>query len=162
MLDEIKAHARAVTVDENAVLDKLKKQASAESAAKRETTQQEIGKLRRRVQELENMTAKLYEDKVSGAISGATFSLLIEKSEEERIQKSEQLDALLAEADKARQDMEDIQKWVSIIKKYLDLQELDRETVDELIDHIEIGERTVIDGQKQQDIKIFYRFVGEV
>lgn len=54
------------------------------------------------------------------------------------------------------------QKWASIIKKYLDLQGLDRETVDELIDHIEIGERTVIDGQKQQDIKIFYRFVGEV
>lgn len=54
------------------------------------------------------------------------------------------------------------QKWASIIKKYLDLQELDRETIDELIDHIEIRERTVIDGQKQQDIKIFYRFVGEV
>ena len=54
------------------------------------------------------------------------------------------------------------QKWASIIKKYLDLQELDRETIDELIDHIEIGERTVIDGKKQQDIKIFYRFVGEV
>ena len=54
------------------------------------------------------------------------------------------------------------QKWASIIKKYLDLQELDRETIDELIDHIEIGERTVIDGQKQQDIKIFYRFVGVV
>lgn len=87
--------------------------------------------------------------------------LLIDE-EAAAIQKSEQLDALLAEADKARQDMEDIQKWASIIKKYLDLQELDRETVDELIDHIEIGERTVIDGQKQQDIKIFYRFVGEV
>ena len=54
------------------------------------------------------------------------------------------------------------QKWASIIKKYLDLQELDRETIDELIDHIEIGERTVIDGQKQQDIKIYYRFVGVV
>ena len=162
VLDEIKAHAKAVMVDENAVLDKLKKQASAESAARRETIQQEIGRLRRRVQELEHMTAKLYEDKVSGTITGATFSLLIEKSEQERIQKSEQLNALLDEADKARQDMEDIQKWASIIKKYLDLQELDRETIDELIDHIEIGERTVIDGQKQQDIKIFYRFVGEV
>lgn len=39
------------------------------------------------------------------------------------------------------------QKWASIIKKYLDLQELDRETIDELIDHIEIGERTVCSGQ---------------
>jgi len=87
------------------VLDKLKKQASAENAARRETTQQEIGRLRWRVQELEHMTAKLYEDKVSGTITGATFSMLIEKSEQERIQKSEQLDTLLAEANKAQQDM---------------------------------------------------------
>ena len=162
VLNEIKSHAKAVTIDENTVLDKLKKQASADDAARRETTQQEIGKLRRRVQELEHMTAKLYEDKVSGAISGATFSMLIEKSEQERIQKSGQLNILLAEADKARQDMEDVQKWASIIRKYLDLQELDWETVEELIDHIEIGERTMIDGQKHQNIKIFYRFVGEV
>ena len=162
VLNEIKSHAKAVTVDENSVLDKLKKQASADDAARRETTQQEIGRLRRRVQELEHMTAKLYEDKVSGAISGTTFSMLIEKSEQERIQKSEQLDLLLAEADRARQDMEDVQKWASVIRKYLDLQELDRETVEELIDHIEIGERTMINGQKHQDIKIFYRFVGEV
>ena len=54
------------------------------------------------------------------------------------------------------------QKWASIIKNIWICRELDRETIDELIDHIEIGERTVIDGQKQQDIKIFYRFVGEV
>ena len=45
---------------------------------------------------------------------------------------------------------------------YLDVQGLDRDIVDELIDHIEIGERSVIDGQRHQDIKIFYRFVGVV
>ena len=45
---------------------------------------------------------------------------------------------------------------------YLDVQELDREIVEELIDHIEIGERSIIDGQRHQDIKIFYRFVGVV
>ena len=41
-------------------------------------------------------------------------------------------------------------------------QGLDRDIVDELIDHIEIGERSVIEGQRRQDIKIFYRFVGVV
>lgn len=53
-------------------------------------------------------------------------------------------------------------KISGIIRRYLDVQELDREIVEELIDHIEIGERSVIDGQRQQDIKIFYRFVGVV
>ena len=64
--------------------------------------------------------------------------------------------------DRIWQEVENIRQWAGIIRRYLDVQELDRETIDELIDHIEIGERTVIDGQKQQDIKIFYRFVGAV
>ena len=34
--------------------------------------------------------------------------------------------------------------------------------VDELIDHIEVGERFVTDGHTHRDIKIFYRFVGQI
>lgn len=48
------------------------------------------------------------------------------------------------------------------IRQYLDLQELNREIIEELIDRIEVGERTVIDAQRHQDIKIYYRFVGLV
>lgn len=162
ILGEIKAHAKAITLDEDAVLNQLKKQVSSADAARQENTRQEISKLRRRVQELEHLAAKLYEDKVSGTISEATFLMLIEKSEQERIQKADRLDTLLAEVNKVQQDMANIQKWTAIVRKHLHLQELDRETLDELIDHIEIGERTVIDGQRHQDIKIFYRFIGAV
>ncbi len=100
--------------------------------------------------------------KVSGAINGDTFSVLIQKSEQERIQKADRLDALLAEERKVQQKVENIHQWADTIRRYLDLQELDREIVEELIDHIEIGERSVIDGQRHQDIKIFYRFVGMI
>ena len=162
VLQEIKAHAQAVTINEAAVLDKLRKQASASDAARLEGIRQEISRLRRRVQELEQMTAKLYEDKVGGSISEATFAMLIQKSELERVQKSERLEHLLSETGKAQQEAADMQKWVASIRKYLSLEELDRDIVDELIDHIEIGERTVVDGQRHQDIKIYYRFVGLV
>ena len=37
-----------------------------------------------------------------------------------------------------------------------------RNTVDELIDRIEVSEATVVDGKRHQNIKIFYRFVGAV
>lgn len=43
-----------------------------------------------------------------------------------------------------------------------DIRELDRETVDELIDRIEVGEKTVVDGKNVRDIKIYYRFVGNI
>ena len=162
ILNEIKAQAKAVTVNEAAVLEKLKKQVSSADTMRQENTRQEIASLRRRVQELEQMTAKLYEDKVSGTITEATFLMLIEKSEQERIQKSDRLDALLSEAGKVQQELSDLQKWTALIRKYLNLTELDRNTVDELIDRIEVREATVVDGKRHQNIKIFYRFVGAV
>ena len=55
-----------------------------------------------------------------------------------------------------------IQEWTAIIRKFSDLSVIDRAIVDELIDRIEIGERYYTEGQRKQDIKIFYRFVGQV
>ena len=87
VLNEIRAHSRAVAQDENAVLDKLRQQILSESAARQEDSRLEISRLRRRIGELEHMTAKLYEDKVSGIINNDTFAVLIQKSEQERLQK---------------------------------------------------------------------------
>ena len=147
---------------EEGKIDKLKQHIQSASAAQQEDSRQEISRLRRRLEELEQITAKLYEDKVRGAISGDSFSVLIQKNEQERIQKSEHLDSLLAGERKAQQDIANIHQWAGTIRQYLDLQELNREIIEELIDRIEVGERTVIDGQRHQDIKIYYRFVGLV
>ena len=108
------------------------------------------------------MTAKLYEDKYAGVVSENTFMVLAQKNEQERLARAERLDALLSEVDKAQRETAAIHNWTAIIRKYLNLQELDRAVIDELIDHIEIGERTVVDGQRRQDIKVFYRFVGQI
>ncbi len=159
---EIRARAEALEFDETAVLDMLKKQMSVDDAQRQKDTRQEVSRLRRRIQELEHMTAKLYEDKVSGTISEDTFTVLITKNEQERLQKATRLDTLLSEVRKSEQDAANIQNWAAVIRKYLHLQELDRETVDELIDHIEIGEHTDINGQHIQNIKVFYRFIGSI
>ena len=159
---EIKAQAQAITLDEAAVVNRLKHRIADYDEQRLASTKQEITKLRRRVQELEAMTAKLYEDKYSGAISENTFMVLVQKNEQERLDKTERLDALLSEVDRAEKETAAIHDWAAIIRKYLDISELDRTIIDELIDHIEIGERTVVDGQRRQDIKVFYRFVGLV
>lgn len=125
-----------------------------------EDTRGEIAKLRRRVHELEQMIAKLYEDKGAGTISVDTFAVLVQNAERERQQKTERLSQLQAKIDRHEQNCANIQQWAALIRRHLSLQELDRETVEELIDHIEIGERAVVNSQKRQDVKIYYRFVG--
>ena len=126
VLSEIKVHSEMVKKDEGAVLDKLKQQLISASASQQDDSRQEVSRLCRRIGELEHMTAKLYEDKVSGAISGDTFAVLIQKSEHERIQKADRLEVLLAEERKSQQQIENIHQWANTIRRYLDLQELDR------------------------------------
>ncbi|MBR6770948.1 MAG: DUF4368 domain-containing protein, partial [Lachnospiraceae bacterium] len=162
LLGEIRAQAEALELDEASVLDKLQRQLISMDAGRREDARKEITKLRRRIDELEHMTAKLYEDKVCGTISEATFMVLMQKGEQERLQKVERLDTLLAEARQCEQENANIRSWAVIVRKHLHTQELDRMMVDELIDHIEIGERIITDGQKHRDIKIFYRFIGQI
>ena len=105
---------------------------------------------------------KLYEDKVCGSISAASFAVLLEKTEQERRQRTDRLDTLLAEIREYEQSAADIQSWAAVVRKHLHIRELDRETVDELIDRIEVGEKTVVDGKNVRDIKIYYRFVGNI
>ena len=109
---------------------------------------------------MESVVAKLYEDKYSSAITDSAFLILAEKNEQERIAKTERLNVLLPIVEKVRQNEADIQNWSAIIRKYLSIQELNREIVDELIERIEIGESYRVDGKRQREIKVFYRFVG--
>ena len=118
--DEIKTHARAVALDEDAVINRLKQNLAHFDEQRLANTKQEINKLRRRVQELETMTAKLYEDKYAGAVSESTFMVLAQKNEQERLAKAERLDALLSEVDKAQQETAAVHNWTAIIRKYLD------------------------------------------
>ena len=162
VMGEIRSHAEKLELDEAAVLDRLQRQRSAASAERMEGIRQEITKLRRRIFELEQSTSKLYEDKVCGVITPAAFSVLMQKSEQERLQKTERLDALLSETQQQEQEAAAMQRWSALIRKHLHIRELDRDTVDELIDRIEVGEKTVIDGKNVRDIKIYYRFVGNI
>lgn len=159
ILDEIHTHAEAVEMDETAVIAKLKKQFQTEAV---NDTKQEIAALRRRVEELSQKAVKLYEDKVSGQISEETFILLIQKNEQERQTKAERLDALLSEKNTAEKQIEDIQLWVDTVRAYMQAQEIDRDMLAALVEHIEVGEKIPVDGRMQQDITVVYRFVGKI
>ena len=160
--EEIRTLARTVTPDETAAVRKLLRGLSKNDAEYLSDLRQESARLQRRLGELESVMAKLYEDKINGVVSAEMFAVLMRKNEQERQTGQERLEAILPEINGAEQDAASVREWTAKIRKYLDLRELDREIIDELIDHIEISERTVIDGERRQEIKIFYRFVGLV
>ena len=159
---EIRSHAQAVVLNESAVVDKLRHRLAQYDTQRFANAQQEIRQLRLRVEKLTEMTAKLYEDKTSGAISEDAFVVLMQKNEQARQSGAERLNVLLSEVERAKQADASVLNWTTLVRKHLNLDVLDRAVIDELIDHVEVGERTISDGVMQQGIKIFYRFVGFV
>ena len=160
VIAEIRGHAQKLTLDEAGMIERIKKQSAKYDRQQLASLRQEISVLRKRVQELEDRAAKLYEDKIAGIISTGTFTTLIEKNEQERSAKAERLQELVSQTEVEDKQEKNVDAWAAIIRNYLNLETLDRETVDALIDYIEIGERSVVDGKRVQDIKIHYRFVG--
>jgi len=110
--------------------------------------------------ELDRLSAKLYEDKLVGQISPETFANLIANSEAERTEIEEERLRLTEAQAVIDSQLLNIENWIASIRRHMSLEELDSETLRELIEKIEIGEQRVVDGIKQQDIKIYYRFIG--
>ncbi|MFP3153920.1 DUF4368 domain-containing protein [Lachnospiraceae bacterium ZAX-1] len=50
----------------------------------------------------------------------------------------------------------------SAIREYKSIATIDRDILTKLISKIEVGERQIVDGQKQREIRIHYKFVGYI
>ena len=93
ILAEIRTQAQAVAIDEAAVAGRLRRKVTEYDDLYFSDIRREVTNLNRRIQELDGLTAKLYEDKCSGTISESVFTVLMEKNEQERISKSTRMDA---------------------------------------------------------------------
>ena len=102
------------------------------------------------------------EKKVKGAIPEAVCVELLNKYQAERTEKANQLSALEQQMEDTRAVENDAKAWADLIRQYQSVESLDRETILRLIDKIEIGAVRIVDGQKERDIRIHYKFVGYI
>ncbi len=87
---------------------------------------------------------------------------LMHKYEDERLEKLEQKAELGAKIEALEQAESGADEWISMIQDYSHLETLDRPTLLRLINRIEVGERKMVNGQDEREIKIYYNFVGFV
>ncbi len=57
---------------------------------------------------------------------------------------------------------DDVREWVALMRQYRDANILDRDTLLKLVDRIEVGEARTVDGEKEREIRIYYKFVGDI
>ena len=57
---------------------------------------------------------------------------------------------------------ESVEKFVSLVEEYIDIQTLDRDILHRLIDKIKIGQSYTEQGVKYYPVDIYFRFVGKI
>ena len=122
--------------------------------------QEELSKGKKRLEDLIVMLQKLFEQNVSGILNDANYTCLFTKYQQEQERLKSRIKDLHKQLSSIKQNRDGSQKWVALISKYADLQELDASIVNELCEKILVHEAQKVDGIRMQKIEIYYRFVG--
>ncbi len=109
------------------------------------------------------MFKRLYEDNVIGKVNNEEFRMLSEEYREEQKAIKEKIPQLQKESEKLKSIAVRVEKFISIAKKYTDLQELTPEILRTFISKIVIHERA----QKwkktsEQQIDIYFQYIGSI
>jgi len=123
----------------------------------------ELKRSQKRQKELDRLFSKLYEDWAAERITEYNFKVLSEKYQTEQAEVLEKIERLQAELDTEQQTVVNIDQWIDLIQHYAHPEELTAEMLNALIEKIVVHEKTVgEDGEKEQTVDIYYRFVGKI
>ncbi|MDL2233096.1 recombinase family protein [Ruminococcaceae bacterium OttesenSCG-928-L11] len=160
--EQIRAHARMVEYDESRMIEDILQVQNDESQTSRTAYLSELKAHQNRLSMLEQLIAKLYEDRLTGTVPETVFRGLIQKYEAERIDRQESAKNLESRIQSMRQSANGASKWAKMIRQYTMLEVLDAQILLLLVDRIEIGEPVMVHGQRVRDIKIVYNYVGDI
>ena len=156
VLNKIRECAKAALMDGEAVAGRLTNTCEAEQKGQREALERSLTKDEERIEVLEKMVLRLYEDMVAGRISEANFNLMLDKTQKEQAELKERVaQGRKKLADEMRLAM-DAKQWVDAIQEYADITELDTATLNRLIKEIVVHEH--IDSDKTRHISIEIHF----
>jgi len=162
VLDDIRSYAKLAVTDIDRLAERLAAECGDSEERQIKALSDELQSAEARYAELDRIVEQLYEDKVVGGLSIDRFRKLTDKYEDEQSAVEERISANKTEIERLSANRRDVSAWLELIRKYADIQELDRTVLGELVEKITIGESQVIDGEKHIDITIYYRYVGAV
>lgn len=124
--------------------------------------QKERERLEARNREIDDMFLSLYTDKAKGVIYEQRFVKLTAAMEQEQEENQRHLQELMRMLQQSDAQESEVRTFIREIRQYATIKELDETVLNRLISRILVGEVKKIDGQKTQEVRIVYNFIGEL
>ena len=150
-------------LDEDKLLRRLLASSNQNMKAGRRKQEAELKKAEKRKSEVDGLFTKIYEDWATGRISEYNFNMLSAKYQNEQSQLEEKIAALRAALADEQESVDNAKKWLALIRQSVYPTELTAPLLNTLIEKILIREAVKReDGSREQEIEIFYRFIGKI
>jgi len=160
--EHIRKHARLTARNEDRIIEAILTMQNSESTSYRTAYQGEIAAHKKQLAKLDLLIESLYEDRVTGVVPESVFKNLIQKYEQDRVDRLKSVETLEKRIRNIKHSTDNAATWARLIKQHAELEVLDSETLLTLIDKIIVGESEVIGGVRQREVKIEYRYVGDL
>ncbi len=162
VLRDIQEMAALALKDADAFYQRLSNRMERQYMADTTQMQKEIERLEVRNKEIDDMFLSLYTDKAKGILSEQRFMKLTAAIEQEQKTNQDRLHELSMVMHQSDTQENDVRTFIREIRQYATIRELDEVVLNRLISKILIGEVKKVDGQKTQEVRIIYNFVGEI
>lgn len=104
---------------------------------------------------------RLYEDNIEGKISDERFAKMSANYEEEQRTLSDRVNELKRLIDSEKESSINVDRFLSLVRKYTDVKELTAEIIREFVEKIYVHQMERVYGQKVQRIRIIWNCIGE-
>ena len=151
-----------VQEDENEFAQLVMRNQTAAQEAEQMQTRRLLEKNTRRMNELDTIIQRLYEDNISGKLTDERFKKLSEAYEQEQTALRESVPALAAQLQDADDKMLGVQHFLKAVRKYTQPEKLTPAMLRELVEKVVVYAPDKSSGNRVQRIDVYYTFIGKI
>lgn len=159
---ELRRLVEMLEIDESYFARLLLRKNDEEREKDKKFLESELQKAIARSNTVSQLYEKLYEDNVIGKVSDEWFIELSHKYEKERIDLKAKIADTRHKIEELKNTNSEYEKFISAIRRFMQMDNLTSPLLRELIDHIDIFETEGTGKSRTQRIVIYYRFIGYI
>ena len=162
VLADIRKHADEALADNEEMCVRLARQLGKDKDRQHKAAEKEIRAKQARLSEVDGLFQSLYEDRNSGSITERNYKMMCRRYEDEQAQLEREIAELKARQEESSSDRSNIEQFSKLVKEYAGIEKLTAALLNTLIEKITVSEPKDADGEQIQEIKIYYKFIGNI
>ena len=159
--ETIKAVSDYVITNEEEFINRIYSSSRDKQKESIKSLKRKIAQDTKRVNELNMLMKKLYEDNISGKLSDKRFEFMLSEFENEQDTLEISMENAKAEIEKYESDTVRADKFIELVKRYTDFSELTTPMLNEFVEKILVHEADYSSGERVQEVEIYLNFIGK-